>query len=372
MIPRKPLSTTVLAALLWTGCASRQPGSPIKPGFNIFSKDQEVQIGREAAVEVRKQVEVVKDSELQSYISTLGRRLASNPAAGDYPYSFTLVNDRSINAFALPGGPVFANSGLISHADNEAQVAGVLAHEIAHVALRHATNQASKANLLQLPAALAAAAIGQGSTVTQLGQLGLGLGVQSAMLRYSRDAETQADALGARLMSEAGYNPLEMARFFEKLEGEGGARAPQFLSSHPNPGNRRKAVEAEVGALPTGQYGAETGRFREAQAMVAQLPPPKRAPERAAARGSQPPPLPSGGFRRLNAARFALSYPDDWEAFADRDAVTIVPRGGLVENRQGGVDIAHGAVARMVFVSPQAQFRQLQGTFEQMLRSLDL
>jgi predicted Zn-dependent protease len=194
-----------------------------------------------------------------------------------------LINDPSINAFALPGGPIFVNSGLIAAAENEAQVAGVLAHEIAHVALRHATSQASKANLLQFPAALAAAMIGQGSVGAQLGQMGLGLGLNALMLRYSRGAEEEADALGARIMAAAGYNPLEMARFFEKLEGEGGPRAPQFLSSHPNPGNRVKDVQAEIQALPPGNYTrtGDAASFRHAKQRVALLPPPDRGVQRA-------------------------------------------------------------------------------------------
>src|SRR5688500_15290985 len=234
-----------MAAAL-AGCASRHPEQAILPGFNVYSQDQEIALGQEAAAEIRKQVEVVNDQRLQRYISDLGQTLARQPQAGGYPYSFTLINDPSINAFALPGGPIFVHTGLLKAADNEGQAVGVLAHEIAHVALRHATNQASKATLIQLPAVLAGAAIGQNSTLGQLAQLGLGLGVNGFMLKYSRDAENQADAFGARLMADAGYNPIEMAQFFEKLEAEGGSGAPQFLSSHPNPGNRVKSVQAEI------------------------------------------------------------------------------------------------------------------------------
>src|SRR5262249_27257254 len=155
---------------------------------------------------------------LQDYLKRVGERLAATAEAkqSGFPFNFTLLNVPEINAFALPGGPMFVFTGLMTAADNEAQVAGVMAHEMSHVILRHGTNQASKANLIQLPAALAGAVAGNGSLMGQLAQLGVGLGANSVLLKFSRDAESQADALGARMMSEAGYNPVEMARFFEK------------------------------------------------------------------------------------------------------------------------------------------------------------
>jgi predicted Zn-dependent protease len=266
----------LIPVLLLTACAARQPGAPLRPGFNLFSQEQDIQLGREAAAEVRKQVDVVQNSELQSYIAELGSRLSRNPDAGAYPYSFTLVNDPTLNAFALPGGPVFVHTGILAAAENEAQLAGVMAHEISHVALRHGTNQASKANIAQLPAVLAGAAVGQGSTLAQLAQLGIGLGFNSLLLKYSRDAEREADSLGAHLMAQAQYNPIEMARFFEKLEAEGGSRAPDFLSSHPSPGNRVKNVEAEIRTLPASSYTEGTGRLARMKALVSQLPPPRK------------------------------------------------------------------------------------------------
>lgn len=278
MLRNRLFPFTVVLALLAVSCAQRQPGQPLQPGFNMFSKEQDVQLGREAAQQVRQQLDVVDDPFLQGYIDTIGRRLASTAPArqSGFPFSFTLINDPSINAFALPGGPMFINSGLLKAAANEAQLAGVMAHEMAHVVLRHGTNQVSKANLLQLPAAVAAGAVGGGSLVGQLAQVGIGLGYNSILLSYSRGAENEADALGARIMAEAGYNPLEMARFFEKIEAEGGARGPQFLSSHPNPGNRMRNVEAEIRTLPRGSYGFQTGQFARAQQAASALPAPSR------------------------------------------------------------------------------------------------
>src|SRR3989442_10142349 len=242
MLVKRILSYVILTtALVGAACAARQPGSALKPGFNLFSKEQDVQLGREASQQVLQQYEVVQNPFLENYLRTVGQRLAATPQArdGGFPFTFTLLNDASINAFALPGGPMFVFTGLLNAVDNEAQLAGVMAHEMSHVILRHGTNQASKANLLQIPAVLAGAALGRGgSMMGQLAQLGIGLGFNSVLLKFSRTDESQADAMGAHIAAEAGYNPLEIARFFEKLEASAGSRGPEFLSDHPNPGNR--------------------------------------------------------------------------------------------------------------------------------------
>jgi len=257
--------------------AARKPGEPLRPsGLNFFSKEQDVQLGEQAAKEVRKQVTLVRNQFLQEYIRRIGRRLASQPEAGDWPFNFTVILDPNINAFALPGGPMFVNSGTILNAENEAQIAGVMSHEMSHVILRHGTRQASKANLLQIPVMLASALVGDGSLLGELTKLGIGVGANSILLKYSRDDESEADALGTHLMAEAGYHPIELAVFFQKLEVRGGSRPMQFLSDHPNPGNREQAIEAEVRTLPRRQYGYETGEFERAKAEVGKLP--KTAP----------------------------------------------------------------------------------------------
>jgi predicted Zn-dependent protease len=243
----------------------------LQPGFNLFSKEQDIQLGREAAREIEKQVRLVPDREVQEYAERLGRRLAARPEADKYPYFFKVVDDREINAFALPGGPIYIHTGVIAAAENEAQLAGVIAHEISHVALRHGTNQVTKAHLVRLPALLAGMAIGSDSLLGQLGQLGVSIGANSLLLTFSRGAERDADLLGVRILSGAGYNPIEMARFFEKLETGKGLRAPQFLSSHPNPGNRRRAVEQEIRYLPRRAYQRDSDEFPRIQRLVQEL-----------------------------------------------------------------------------------------------------
>jgi len=267
----KSLGVVVLSSLLWA-----QGPSQFHPGFNLFSKEQDVQLGKESADQVRKQMTVIKDPVLTDYVNRVGKRLVSAREAQEsgFPFTFEVVADPSINAFALPGGPMFINTGLLRAVDNEAQLAGVMGHEMSHVILRHGTNQASKSQLIQLPAVLGSQVAG-GSMLGKLTQLGIGLGTNSVLLKFSRTAESQADLMGSHLMAESGYNPIEMARFFDKLNAEGGQRAPQFMSDHPNPENREKAIQDEIQKLPQKNYGYQTGQFQRMKQVVAGIREPK-------------------------------------------------------------------------------------------------
>lgn len=323
-----------------------------KPGFNFFSLDQDVQMGKEAAAQVERQFEVVNNPELTNFIQTIGKKLTSQPQAGNFPYTFKVVADNSVNAFALPGGPAFVHTGLITAADNESQIAAVLAHEITHVALRHGTHQASKANLIQIPAAIAGGMVGGGLLGT-LEQAGIGLLANGALLKYSRDAETQADLMGAQIMAQAGYNPIEMARFFEKLEaesGKGNNRFKEMLLDHPSPANRVKNVEDEIRAMPQRTYNGESGGFERAKAIVKALPPPKKRLRQAAQgqQGGAPPAVgvvpmpslselrPSNNFKTAQNGGFSIQYPDNWQTQADQSgaSLTIAPAKGMINQGQ--------------------------------------
>lgn len=361
---------TVSAAVL-----AAQP-SQFKPGFNLFTRDQDIQLGKEAAAEIEKQVEVVDNAELNAYIRQIGSRLTAQPQADKYPYTFKVVNDPSINAFALPGGPIYVHTGLIAAADNESQLAGVLAHEIVHVALRHGTNQASRANLIQLPVILASKAAGNTTLLGQLAQIGIGLGANSVLLKYSRTAETQSDLLGVQIAAQAGYNPIEMARFFEKLEKEGGSRVLEFLSSHPNPGNRRQAIEREIQQLPARKYDADTGQLPRMKAIVAKLPAPKKAPAQGAAAGpapSIPESRPSARMAQYQGREYSFSHPDNWKPFPNErtGGVIVAPAAGMQET-QKGVSVGYGALVD--YYQPKnanATLWQATDEFIQQLRAAD-
>jgi predicted Zn-dependent protease len=261
------LVTILMGALMWA-----QGPTQLHPGFNLFSKEQDVQLGKESADQVRKQTTVIKDPVLTAYVNRVGQRLVSSREAQEsgFPFTFEVVADPSINAFALPGGPMFINTGLLRAVDNEAQLAGVMGHEMSHVILRHGTNQATKSELVELPAILGAQLTGS-SMVGKLAQLGIGLGANSVLLKFSRTDESQADLMGSHLMAEAGYDPMQLARFFDKLNANGGQQAPQFLSDHPNPDNREKAIAAEVQRLPAQNYTYQTGDFTRMKQVIARI-----------------------------------------------------------------------------------------------------
>ena len=233
------IGRALLLPIILATFAFAQGPHRFQPGFNLFSKQQDVQLGQEAAAQVRKQMTVIHDPVLTNYVNQVGKRLASAPEAqqSGFPFTFEVVADPSINAFALPGGPMFINTGLLKAVDSEAQLAGVMGHEMSHVILRHGTNQATKAKMIELPAVLAGQVAGN-SMMGKLAAAGIGLGANSVLLKFSRTAESQADLTGSHIMAESGYNPMEMARFFEKLSSQGGGRTLQFMSDHPNPGNQ--------------------------------------------------------------------------------------------------------------------------------------
>jgi Zn-dependent protease with chaperone function len=338
-----------LAGLFAAALAAAQQRE-LKPGFNLFSVEQDIQMGREYAAQVEQQMPVIKDEALNAFVQRMGGRLAKTREAGKFPYTFKVVHNKSINAFALPGGPTFTNTGLISSADNEAQIAGVLAHEISHVALRHGTNQASKANLIQIPAMLGGAMAGGGLMGT-LAQLGIGLGANSVLLKFSRSAERDADLLGARIMHAAGYNPIEMARFFEKLEAEAGKSnaITEFLSSHPNPGNRVKAVQEEIRYLSRKEYSKDSGELPQMKKIITGLgePPQRAAPGQSAPQGDPNPAVsrPSSKLTRLSGNGVSFDRPENWEVFKDSQSgsATIAPRTGLFQSKEG-VSIGYGMI----------------------------
>jgi len=251
-----------------------------KPGFNLFSSQQDIQLGQEAAAKVTSEQPVVQNDQITGYLTDLLKRRANTPhGKSEFPFQIHAIASKDVNAFALPGGPLFVYMGLIGEATNEAELVGVIAHEMSHVKLRHGTHQASEADLVELPLALAAKGTG-GGMFGQLEQLGITLGFNSILLKMSRSAESEADYNGALTMGEADYNPVAMAEFFQKLEAKGGreSRLAEFLSDHPNPGNRVKAVEDEIRQMPPRTYSADTGQFAAIKQLVStiEIPPAPR------------------------------------------------------------------------------------------------
>ena len=232
--------TLALAPLVW---ADR---TELNPGWNMFSPQQDVEVGQQTSQEAEQQLNMLNNSRVDRYLNKLGLRLSDKAPGEKYPYQFKVVNDRGINAFALPGGFLYINRGVIEAADNEAQLAGVIAHEISHVALRHGTNPASKAYISQVPLAILGGTLGSDSTGAVLAQIGAGFAVDSVLLKYSRNAERQADLLGTQILYDAGYDPRAMGQFLRKLAASSQGGLPAFFSSHPNAEDRDELVDAEI------------------------------------------------------------------------------------------------------------------------------
>lgn len=321
----------------------------LKPGWNLFSPQQDIQLGKEAVAQVQQKMPVVHNPEVDAYLNSMLDRLKQSQHAGkltgtNFPFTINLISDKNINAFALPGGPLFIHSALILAADNEAQLAGVIGHEMSHIVLRHSTNQMSKQNLLQIPAALAGAVGGNGM-LGQLEKAGVGLFANGLALKFSRTDESQADYNGALIVAEAGYNPLEMAHFFEKLEAQAGKQGAvaQLLSDHPNPGNRVKAVEDEIRSMPQQAYATDSGQFQRIKQIVSQLPAAKALSGGPASAANVPSVRPSGRLREYKGSAFSLSYPDNWQVFGDQQSnmVTIAPKEGVLQG-QNGAAVGYG------------------------------
>lgn len=355
---RKRLTSILLlsAVLLLAAGPKKLP----KPGFNLFSKDQDIQLGREAAQQIEQQYRVIDNKQLTDYINRVGMRLVQQGGLDDYPFFFKVVQDDSINAFALPGGPMYVHTGLIKAAETEGQLAGVLAHELSHVVLRHGTNQASKAQGLQIIAGLGGAMAG-GGMLGQLANMGIGLGANSVLMKFSRGAESDADLLGMHTMAKAGYNPIEMARFFEKLEAEApnNSKLTEFFASHPNPGNRVKAIETEIQYLPKSSYTASEGNLAQMRSLVDKLPAaPKPKPgQQGVQQGGQQVPPPqvdkqpqiqlSGRMQTFQGGGVSFSYPEGWQRIGQsQNGVTFAPQEGVVgsgENSALGYAVIAGA-----------------------------
>jgi len=262
---RERLLAVSLACCLVAGQALAVGNAPElpDPGNPRMSHDQQKQLGLQAAGEVYKQMPVLPDSSPETqYIQKLGRRLADTiPPEHSWPFQFHVIAQKEINAFALPGGAMFVNIGTIQAADTEAELAGVMAHEMSHVYMQHSAKQQEKSSLLGGLAGIAEEiAGGVGGVWGTLAQGGIQIGAGTLMLKYSRGDEAQADAVGAIILSKANYDPMALADFFEKLEKQGNS-GPQFLSDHPNPGNRHDAIQREIAQWPVRKYAHDSKEF---------------------------------------------------------------------------------------------------------------
>ena len=381
----KTVSGLVLT-LLSVGVLGAQ--TVITPSKNKYTPAQDVEIGRQGAVEVEKQLPILHDQDVTSFVAAIGRRLvgALPPKLrhAEFRYSFQVVNVSEINAFALPGGPMYVNRGMIQRAHTEGEVAGVMAHELSHVALRHGTAQASKATKYKL-GTLAGQVIGAiiggrvGSAVAQGTEFGLG----TAFLRFSREFEREADLEGAQIMARAGYDPREMANMFKTLEQESGSGMPQWLSDHPDPGNRAEAIMGEAQMLRVQNPVHDAPAFDRIQARLSRMAPaptteeatrsmaaqdptsgsPDAGPEIAAEASVAPPSSRNTTYTEGNL--FRVSVPSNWRELSGQNTVTFAPEGAY--GTAGGRNIfTHGAQIGIA----RSETRDLRTATDQFIASL--
>src|SRR5947209_5402962 len=241
----RPVIALVTVLMLSVGIADAQ--TKIKPGFNLFSPQDDVNVGQQSAVQAEQQLPILNDAQTNAYLNRIGQRLAANAGGPQFQYRFRVVNQADINAFALPGGFIYVNRGVIDTASNEGELAGVVAHEISHVALRHGTHQASKAYLAQAGISILGGILGGhvGAGAAQIINTVGGIGLNAVFLKYSRDLETQADIRGAQIMAASGYNPRDMVSFFQKLERVDTSRKTNWMSDHPAPPDRIARIQRE-------------------------------------------------------------------------------------------------------------------------------
>jgi Zn-dependent protease with chaperone function len=338
------------------------PQTKIEAPKNPYSLDKDVQLGREAANQVERELPLLRDPEVQNYLNRVGRRLVeaipSQFQYSQFRYSFKPVDVSDLNAFALPGGFTYVNRGLMQAARNESELAGVMAHEISHVALRHGTAQMAKGQKLAV-----GATIGQvlgailGGPVGGVVAAGSQIGFGAYFLKYSRAYERQADTLGAQIMARAGYDPRDLANVFRTLEqASGGRSGPEWLSSHPNPGNRYEAINREADLLRVQNPVHNTPEFTRIQARLRDHPRarsmeeiarsgnrnPQQRPRPTSTGGSRPGEPPSRSLRnyRSSNGHYSMDYPSNWNPYPQNGGgATFAPEWAFE-----GDELTHGSV----------------------------
>lgn len=338
------LALTVLA------CATNPATG--KREFSLMSEAQEIQIGQEADGQIKAEMGVYDNAELQRYVNDIGQRLAKASERPNLPWHFTVVDEPAINAFALPGGYIYLTRGILAFLDDEAQLAGVLGHEIGHVTARHSAQQYTQATSAGVGLTLLSIFVPQARPLQGVAEGALGV----LLLKHGRDDERQADRLGVEYTAKTGWNPAGVAGMLTTLarldEASGSRRGvPNWLSTHPAPADRVAEVQAFVkeAALPAGPRETDPETFmRYVDGMIF-----GDSPSDGFVRGSQ--------FLHPEL-RLALRFPDQWQVqnsatqvmakAPDREQYMLLQ---LVPNATGSLEqTAQGSMA-------QSGFRQLNG-----------
>jgi beta-barrel assembly-enhancing protease len=375
---------TVLLCFVLVSASAQARFQP-QPCKNSYTTNQEIAEGQKAAAQVYKQMPVLPDSSpVTKYIQQLGGKLVQYAPGYRWPYQFHVVNMTDVNAFALPGGAIFVNLGTIQAAENEAQLAGVIAHEISHVVLRHATCNLTRQRTPGMLAGIGQIAAGVllGGGAGALAAQGIGAVAGLGFLKMSRNSEKEADLLGTDILHDAGYDPRGMAQFFEILQSRYGEGSAQWLSDHPNPGNRSAYVNDEIATLPHRPHYIETSpEFSRIKKLVAGMHAytarevasgawKSQTANQTVARSVNSPaidPSPSGNWQSIEGPGFHIEYPGNWRAYSGSGPeTTIAPEGGVQELDSGGT-IVYGV---LIDAYSSSQGNNLVANSQQLLSKL--
>lgn len=375
------LAALIMAVTLFITPLSIFSQTRVSAPDNRYSVADDVRLGQQAAAEAERQLPILRDAATTDYVQDVGRRLAAAiPSEFQHPefrYSFKVVDAPDINAFALPGGPMYVNRGMIVAARTEGEMAGVMAHELSHVALRHGTAQATKAGGVKAQApAIGGAILGAilGGTLGGIAQTAGQIGSAAIVTKYSREYETQADILGAQIMARAGYDPRDLANMFRTIEQQSGGRGgPEWLSTHPNPGNRYERINDEARLLRVSGSGGNSARFNEIKSRLRGIPQGSVSRTGNTGSGSGTGSVrgqverPSGRYRNVNGGNvFQMSVPENWnQVGGEGGSVTFAPEGGY-GNVQNSFVFTHGVQVGV----DQAGSNNLQQATEQFVAGL--
>ncbi|HEX4170402.1 MAG TPA: M48 family metallopeptidase [Bryobacteraceae bacterium] len=364
-------------ALFAVSALTAYPRAEIAPCKNNYSPEQQIALGQKAVQQVYKNMPILPDSSpITQYIQQLGEKLAAQAPGYKWPYNFHVANVADINAFALPGGAIFVNLGTIQAAATEAQLAGVMAHEISHVVLQHSVCNAVKQQKVGLLAGLGQVAAGVllGGAGGQLAAQGIGMSAGLGFLKMSRGAEKQADLMGTGILYDAGYDPRGMTQFFETIQAKYGEGGSQFMSDHPNPGNRAEYVDKEIATfVPHGNKVENTPAFTRIHSEVAAMHAytgkevasgvwRRENPNQTVSSGVNQPAnfdgAPSGGhtlrdidlgtpgaWKTLKGDGYSISLPANWQAIGNKTSAMAAPNGGFSRTADGSyVGVTYGVL----------------------------
>jgi Zn-dependent protease with chaperone function len=379
---RGSTSFLTLLLLLTTAAAPGWARVELKPCNNHVSPQKQIELGKKAAAQVYEQMPVLPDSSpVTQYVQSVGQKLAASAPGYPWPFQFHVVDAADINAFALPGGQVFVNLGTIQAAEDEAQLAAVMAHEISHVVLQHSVCNMEKEQPFAVIGGLgqlaARVVLGNGA-LGGLAQNTIGLSFGLGFLKMSRGDEKQADEEGAQILYDAGYDPRAMPQFFEVIEGKYGKGGAQFLSDHPNPGNRTEYISEEIRSFPRRSHSVtDTPQFRQIHQQVATM---RAYTAKEIASGAwkhdRPNETVSTGIDEYNTQAgadatgsadltaptnwstfngdgFTMQVPSTWRALGNRESAMVAPPGGIGQDASGQTaNLKYGVMTD--FYTPEA------------------